>query len=83
MKNTNKIPKVGDIIYIESAYYIDSPFRDVTGGKAKIQSVEVKEGGGIWIKLEGFPTTTYGWSGLETLQPYLKEQFGDAWAHRG
>ncbi len=77
-----QIPKIGDIIYIDSAGYVDSSFRDVTGGKVRIQSVE-KKGDRYWVVVEEFPTSSYSWEHLSEMQEYLKGTFGDTWAHKG
>ncbi|OGJ67520.1 hypothetical protein A2947_02360 [Candidatus Peribacteria bacterium RIFCSPLOWO2_01_FULL_54_110] len=79
--NDIKIPKVGAIVYVESACYIDSPWRDMYGGKARISDVDL-QGERIWIKLKGFPTTSYAWDGLEEMQEFSKKRYGDKWAGR-
>jgi len=61
---------------------MDSPFRDITGGKARIQSVE-EVNGNYWVVLEGFPTSKYSWAHLSEMQEYLRGQFGDSWAQKG
>ena len=75
-------PKIGDIVYIETAGYSDSSWRDVTGGKARI--AEVKEtGSGYSVVFEKFPTTSYNWYFLEGMQEHLKKEFGEQWASPG
>lgn len=77
------IPKVGDIIYVDSEWYIDDfPPRDKNGGKARIQSV-MKENDHYRIVVEAFSYTTYSWAGLSEMQDYLKNKFGDTWASGG
>jgi len=77
----NNVPKPGDIIYINSASYIDSPFRDIIGGKAKVQSATERDEK-CWVVVEGFPTTSFNWESLQELQEYLKGEFGDTWARK-
>lgn len=77
----DNIPQKGDIIYIDSALYIDSPFRDRIGGKAKIQSVKNDEGK-LCVVVEEYPTTSFYWESLLSMQDYLKDTFGDTWAGR-
>jgi len=78
----SKIPKVGDIIYVESAGYSDSPWRDTVGGKARIVKVEKREST-YWITVEQFPERSYNWDFLEGMQDYLKKEAGDQWASHG
>ena len=76
----DETPKVGDVIYIDSAWYIDDfPPRDVDGGKVRIKSVE-KINDIYRIVVEGFPAKSYSWDKLCEMQEYLKEKFGDTWA---
>lgn len=78
----NDLPKVGDVIYIDSDYYIDSSFRNVTGGKVRIKTVKTDDDS-CWVTLEGFEVSSYNWKFLSVAQENLKGEFGDSWAHRG
>ena len=78
----DRVPKVGDVIYIDSSLYIDDfPPRDVHGGKVRVTSVE-KSNDRYWIAIEGFPGTTYSWDNLSDMQESLKSKFGDTLASR-
>lgn len=76
------IPKVGDIIYIDSALYIGHGEDDMIGGKARVESVTIHENGMCSITLEGWKNESYGWNSLSSMQEQLKQEFGDSWAHR-
>ena len=74
-------PKIGDVVYINTSIYIDSSWRDINGGKVTISKV-VDYGEKVWITLKEFPEKSYCWNYLEDMQDYLKEEFGEQWAHK-
>lgn len=77
----NNVPKPGDIIYIDSSFHSDDfAGRDRVGGKVTVDRV-TEENGKVWVTPKEFPTSSYNWESLREMQEYLKEQFGDSWAH--
>jgi hypothetical protein len=82
-----KIPKVGDKIYVGSAYYVYRGEDDFEGGLATISKVDVSKTlplehfNSVMISIEERPNTGYNWKVLEEKQDKLKEQFGDSVAH--
>jgi hypothetical protein len=78
MKN---IPKIGDIIYVDTELHISHGVDDVRGGKAKVSSVKIMNRK-CHIIVETFPDTLYAWNYLMPLQVKLGAEFGDEWAKK-
>jgi len=76
MKNKNYIPKVGDLVYVDSSIYLSHGVDDFIGGLCEITSVSNGDGNyGIEVKED--PDVRYSWEYLAELQDKLKEQFGE------
>jgi hypothetical protein len=70
------VPKVGDVIYIDSECYIGHGRDDLAGGKATVTSVSFS-----FVSVKESPDGSYNWEFLEPQQERLKREFGDQWAH--
>ena len=68
-------PKVGQKIYVNSAFYLSHGSDDVVGGIATVTSVSI-QGKNIMITVAEHPGVAYGWGYLEELQSELKKEFG-------
>jgi hypothetical protein len=53
-----EIPRVGDIIYIDTELHLSHGVDDIRGGKTRILSV-TKDKGYYWLILEAFPFASY------------------------
>lgn len=73
MKN---LPKVGDEIYIPSAFYISRGSDDVVGGLATVS--KIKDG---FVSIQEFPGKSYSWKYLSERQDDLRTKFGDKRAY--
>ena len=69
---------VGDTLYIQTALYIDSPWRDVIGGRAVIREIDYKK---KMINFRGFENTWYSLNSFDN-QEELSERYGDQIAYR-
>jgi hypothetical protein len=76
-----RIPKPGDIVYIDSSLRLSHGVDDRVGGKVTVDQVKC-EYGQVWITLKEFPVTSCNWGFLEPLQDYFKECFEETWARR-
>ena len=76
----NNIPKIGDIIYLDTQLHLSHGIDDLRGGRARVISVN-KEHGSYWITTEVDPSSSYKWSYLNEEQDRLKKEFGLKWAH--
>lgn len=79
-----KVPKIGDIIYVGSRFYLSHGRDDFVGGKATLTKVEegMSQGQMVpWVSIKESPTRSYNWEILAQEQEALKEEFGDQWAH--
>lgn len=77
-------PKVGDIIYVGSAYYLSHGMDDFEGGKAKISKVYKSMSAGKmvdFVEVEENPGCSYNWEFLRQEQDKLQKQFGEQIAH--
>lgn len=80
MKNEKeKLPKVGDIVYVPSEVYMQYGDDDLYGGKAKVWRV-IDDGKDVWVVVEVYPGSKYNWKELKADQEYLKNKFGENWA---
>ena len=81
------VPKVGETIYVPSAWYLSHGKDDFAGGKATVTKVEVsrytdRDGEPIvCICIKERPGTEYNWKTLEPQQEKLKVEYGDQVAH--
>lgn len=82
-----KLPKIGDIIYIPSAHYIDRGQDDWEGGKATIDKVYISKTlpkdhiNAIFIGIEGQSSTMHNYKSLLKEQEKLKKEYGDKFAY--
>lgn len=81
------VPKVGDTIYVPSAWYLSHGKDDFAGGKATVTKVDAsrytdRDGEPIvYIRIKERPGTEYNWKTLEPQQEKLKVEYGDQVAH--
>ncbi len=75
----NNIPKVGDIIYIDTELYLSRGEDDLIGGKARVLTVGGQFGDRM-VTVEGWPDVYRGVDWKE--QESLKAKFGDSWAYK-
>ncbi len=79
------VPKVGQMIYVGSAFYIDHGEDDRVGGLAKVKAIKLSMSGGKmmpFVTVEEFPETSFNWEFLEREQDKLKKEFGLKQAYR-
>jgi hypothetical protein len=86
-EKVEKIPRVGDVIYVDSALFIGHGRDDFCGGKAHISNVKESTIAGKSVKyytvaISERPGTWYSWHGLAENQEKLKERFGDLRSHK-
>lgn len=79
------VPKVGDLIYVGSAFHLSHGRDDRIGGLASV--IKVKDGisGGrptVYVTVDAFPEIEFNWQFLQSEQQKLKEDFGPAMAYR-
>jgi hypothetical protein len=70
------VPKVGDIIYVDSECYLSHRRDDFAGGKATVTRVSFS-----FVAIKESPDSSYNWEFLEPEQERLKRELGDQWAH--
>jgi len=86
-KPKNRDPKVGDIIYVGSAFYLSHGSDDVVGGLAEIVSIDIDPKGAergfnrIFVETKQHPGRGLNWDILKEEQEELKKQFGKKWAY--
>jgi len=76
-------PQPGDIIYVNSAFFVALGEDDFIGGRATVIEVEerVTDGRKVpFVRVEEDPDTWYNWEHLEPQQESLEEHFGRDWA---
>jgi hypothetical protein len=78
------IPKVGDDIYVPSAFYLSHGVDDVVGGLGKV--IKVKEGISCgettyFVYVAEHENKGYNWEFLAKQQEDLKKQFGNERAY--
>lgn len=74
-----QVPKVGDMIYVESAFYIDHGEDDRVGGLAKVVKIQDGISAGKkepFVVVEAFPYNSFNWCHLAPKQEELKKRFG-------
>lgn len=78
-----KTPKIGDLIFIPSSFYISHGADDIMGGEAEISEILLSDSlpenhfNYIFIKLKGFSkTTSWNYKSLMNEQIELKEEYG-------
>jgi hypothetical protein len=79
--------KIGDKMYIPSAFYISRGSDDKIGGLVTIKSFDVKEDfpddhcNKVMVCFSEFPATNYNYKSLLEQQWELKKEFGDSIAY--
>jgi hypothetical protein len=77
-------PKVGDEIYVPSAFYLSHGRDDFVGGLARVAAVKLDELGGstgYWVEVEERPGRQYNWDWLGPQQGKLRAEYKDERAH--
>jgi hypothetical protein len=74
----DSLPKVGDVIYVDSELHVWHGADDFRGGKATVLEVDAQGG---WIQIKERPGDQYNWTFLSQQQSKLAAKFGDTWAH--
>lgn len=78
------VPKVGDTIYVPSAWYLSHGVDDFAGGKATVSKVVAENHGQRerhMVVIKERPGHGYYWDVLEPKQDKLKAEYGDQVAH--
>jgi hypothetical protein len=76
--------KVGQKIYVESAFHISNGSADVVGGLATVTEVKEDISAGkpaLFVSVKEHPGTAYNWEILSEKQENLKNRFGTSKAH--
>jgi hypothetical protein len=79
-----KAPKVGDLIYVGSSYYLDHGEDDFEGGICKVIDVELGVSAGKkvpFIEVKERPGHSYNWEYLKEHQAEWKKEFGKKRGH--
>jgi len=79
-----KAPKIGDLVYVGSSYYIDHGEDDFEGGLCKIVDVELGTSAGKkvpFIEVEERSGHSYNWEYLKENQAKWKKEFGKKRGH--
>ena len=77
-------PKVGDTIYVDSAWYLSHGEDDFEGGRVTVSSVRVDTSAGepTWfVSITERPGHSYNWAILKERQAELAAEFGDKKGH--
>jgi hypothetical protein len=79
----NKIPKIGDTIYVDSSCSISNGSSDVMGGLATVTKVEKLKGidDTVFVSVKEHPGHGYNWDSLAERQAELKKEFGQKRAY--
>ena len=80
----NNVPKVNDVIYVPSSFYLSHGVDDFIGGKAIVQKVKdgISAGETVpFVVVKARPGTRYNWEELSEKQEELAQKFGGQWAH--
>jgi len=80
----NNAPKVNDVIYVPSSFYLSHGVDDFVGGKAIVQKVEdgISAGETVpFVVVKARPDTKYNWVILSEEQEELAQRFREQWAH--
>lgn len=76
-----QLPKIGDDIYVPTAWFMSHGADDRMGGLAKVKEVKpgISAGETVhYVRTEEFPHVAYNWEGsLAGEQEKLKKQFGE------
>ena len=72
MKNKKYIPKVGDLVYVDTSLFVTHGEDDFIGGLCEVISVEDNN----WIQVKEDPDTSHSWEYLAEMQDKLKKEFG-------
>lgn len=82
-----KIPDVGDKIYIDNSFHISHGIDDVQGGIATISEIHISKTlpedhmNSIFVSVKEIPGTKYNYISLMKEQEKLKQKFGDRKAY--
>ena len=79
-----KAPKVGNLVYVGSSYYIDHGEDDFEGGLCKITHVKLDTSAGKkvpFISVKERPGHSYNWEYLKERQAEWKKEFGTKRGH--
>ena len=77
-------PKVGDIIYVPSAFFLSHGLDDFCGGKVHVIEIKIGVSGGkqtYMARVKERPSCLYNWEFLCKEQSKLKERYNNKWAH--
>ena len=78
--------KIGDTIYVESAFFLDHGEDDFVGGRATVSDIKNDVSGGkmtLFVQIEERPGHWLNWGQfLVHQQDELRERFGDQEAHK-
>jgi hypothetical protein len=80
-----KVPRVGEQIYVPTALHLSRGRDDVQGGKAKVTAVSAGISAGKpvhFVSVEEHPASSYNWEEyLAKQQAELEKEFGNKRAH--
>lgn len=74
--DTIPVPRVGDLIYVDTSLYVTHGADDFIGGLCEVASVK-EEWGIIWVSVKEDAETLHGWAELYKMQEQLKSEFGN------
>lgn len=79
------LPKVGDEVYVPSAFYISRGRDDVCGGRATVERIEERADWGDqnrwWIYVHEVPDRGYNWALISRDQERLRREYAGKVAH--
>ena len=73
MKKEKNIPKIGDLVYVDTSLFVTHGIDDFIGGLCEVISVEDDN----WIRVKEDPDTSHSWEYLAKMQDKLKKEFGN------
>jgi len=76
MKNKKYIPKVGDLVYVDTSLFVTHGEDDFIGGLCEVISVETYGEDNHRISVKEDPDTSHSWEYLAEMQDKLKKEFG-------
>ena len=77
MKNTKYIPKVGDLVYVDTSLFVTHGEDDFIGGLCEVISVDTHGEDIHRICVKEDPDTSHLWEYLGEMQDKLKKEFGN------
>jgi hypothetical protein len=76
--NKKYIPKVGDLVYVDTSLFVTHGIDDFIGGLCEVIAVDPPGKENCSIRVKEDPDTIHSWAYLAELQEKLKAEFGQS-----